>query len=1135
VSLTVSGPAHAAAPTCSSAPVGPGSGAGKGRCVLNIGKLLGGKERYYLDKVARSQEEYYTGAGEAPGEWAGAAAAQLDIAGEVSELGFLRILNGAHPDTAARLGGPPRGDRVSAYDLTFRAPKSVSLLYALGGPRVSAAARDAHARAHSAALSYLERHAAIARRGHGGHELVRGNGFLAAVFQHRTSRAGDPLLHSHAVIANLTRGPDGRWTALDGRALYAHAKTAGYLYQAVLRRALTRELGVRWDSVRNGVADIAGVPRAVIVGFSRRRQQITKRLAERGEHSAKSAQVAALDTRESKERGVSQETLRGRWRHRAEELDFAARDLETVLGQADRRQLTAADHAAIIAHLASPEGLTRETSTFCRRDVIQAVCEQLPAGAEASEVEDLADRFLAATHQVIQVTYTDDEDLAPAGDTIRRADGRTVSARVDLQRYSTHELVDLEAKLIAAAQRRQGVGAGVVPEQILGAVLAAHVGRGDPIGRPARLEPDQEAMVRALTTSGHGVELVNAQAGAGKTFALDAARAVWEASGYRVVGAALAAQAAKELTDGAGIEASTIRRLLLDLDDPKLPDLGADIVLVIDEAGMVGTRVLAQVLNYAERAGAKTVLVGDAAQLPEIDAGGAFRGLAVRVGAIHLAENRRQVHHWEREALQLLRAGDAGAAIGRYWQHNRVVVRASAPALRRQLVADWWAATSNAGEQPPVMVAARRADVADLNGRARALRAADGSLGAQTLSVGTREFAVGDRIVTLKNQRRRLGVLNGTRGTVTAVDSVAGSLEICTDDGRTLQLPRWYLASSHWRPRIDHGYAITGHKAQGMTTERAFVLGSEDLYKEWGYAAMSRGRQENRLYLVVGSNPLADEIELLGQVKQDPVAVIVRALGRTRAKTLALDHLTAAQAQAALLSASELQSRVDHAVALLEQRPPTTIHSDAAELRHERARLRAYQREEQSWLADANERLEDGRLRRSDRRRLQVMIDDRNAAVTQLGRRLDDVDQRLAGLEVEQAEQAAWDQEHAVALGEALIFGRELSHRELADAVRLEQAPPTYLTAELGGRPESVPGRAAWRAAAVRIEAYRAKHGIKDLDRAFGPAPPDLSPAVEGERAAVLQLTRTATQAIETAEAPVPADPTANLSHDLAL
>jgi conjugative relaxase-like TrwC/TraI family protein len=1108
--------------------------------VLNIGKVFRGKERYLLDQVAGSQRDYYTGAGEAPGQWAGTAAAELGIAGEVSEDGFLRIVNGAHPDTGARLGAPPRGGRVLAYDLTFRAPKSVSLLYAFGGVQVRRAVREAHERALAAALGYLERHAAIARRGHGGHELVRGNGFIAAVFQHRTSRAGDPLLHSHAVIANGTRGPDGRWTALDGRVLYNHGKTAGYLYQAVLRHEVTRDLRVPWDRVRNGVADIAGIPRAFIVGFSQRRQQITRRMAERGECSAKAAQVAALDTRQAKGEAVDQETLEGRWRQRAQELGFDVDDLAAVLGQADSRPLTARDRERILTHLAGPQGLTKEASTFCRRDVVRAVCEQLTAGAEAAEIEHLTDQLLAADQQVIQVTYTDEEDLTPVGDTIRRADGRAVSARVDSQRYSTHQLVSLEAELIADGQRRQGEHAGVVPEQVLTAVLDSHVGRRDgDAEQPSRLAPDQEAMVRALTTSGDGVELVNAQAGTGKTFALDAARAAWQAAGYRVVGAALAAQAAKELTDGAGIESSTISRLLLDLEDPRAPGLSRDTVLIIDEAGMVGTRLLAQVLGHADRGGAKVVLVGDTAQLPEIDAGGAFRGLTIRLGAIHLTENRRQVHQWERDALELLRAGDAGGAIGRYWQHGRVVVRASAPALRTQLVADWWAAMRKAEEQAPVMVAARRADVTDLNGRARALMAADGRLGPQSLTVGSKTFAVGDRIVTLKNERRRLGVLNGTRGTVTGVDLTAGALELCTDDGRSVRLPQWYLAGSRRRPgqRVDHGYAITGHKAQGMTTERAFVLGSEDLYKEWGYAAMSRGRQENRLYLVVGENPLADEIEVLGQTKQDPIAVIVRVLGRSRAKTLALDHLSAARAAAAALSAVELRAQIDQAAELLAHRPSVTAQTGAVELRQEQARLRGYQRDELSWLAHAHERLAHGDLRRGERRRLLGSISERQGAVTQLERRLEDLDQRLAGVEAERAAQAAWDQAHAQPLGEALIYGQELSHRELATAVQLEQAPPGYLVAELGGRPQSAAGRAAWRAAAISIEAYRARHGIDDPDSALGAVPTDPAPNpdLQAERAAVAQLTRAAIDAIEAVESPALPDPNLDPVRDLAL
>jgi hypothetical protein len=764
--------------------------------------------------------------------------------------------------------------------------------------------------------------------------------------------------------------------------------------------------------------------------------------------------------------------------------------------------------------------------------VLRAICERLPAGADLSEIESLAEQLLAADDLIIPVTHADELAVLPAGDTIRLADGRAIPARADLQRYSTKELLALEAEVIAAAAGRQGDGAGLVPKQVVTVVLAGHLGRRPRPGSPLpRLAPDQAAMVAALTTSGHGVQLVNAQAGAGKTFALDAARAVWQAAGYRVVGAALPGRAAEELAAGAGIDSSTISRLLLDLEDPRAPGLGPGTVLVIDEAGMVGTRLLARLLAAAEHAGAKVVLVGDTQQLPEIDCGGLFRGLQVRLGAVELANNRRQVERWEREALALLRAGDAGGAVGRYWQHGRVVVGDSAPALRSQLVADWWAAMGRSGEQPPVMIAARRADVVDLNGRARALMVADGRLGPQALTVGGQEYAVGDRIVTLRNQRRRLGVANGTRGTVTAVDVTAGALEVRTDHGRAVRLPRWYLTGP--RRRVDYGYAVTGHKAEGMTTDRTFVLGSEDIYKEWGYTALSRGRLENRLYLVIGDNPLAQDLDMLGQPTQDPVGVIVRALGRSHAKTLALDHLVAARAKAAELPEQELQARVARAAALLEQRPRLNAHTGPGELRQEQARLRGYQREELSWLGEAHDQLAQGGLPRGQRRRLQAAIGEREQALTQLGRRLADVDQRLADLDAQWVAQAAWDRDHAQPLGEALIFGRELSHRELAEAVRLEQDPPGHLVAELGGRPDTPAGRAAWRAAAIAIQAYRASHQVDDPTSALGPAPTD--PAAQLEWVETARLARAAVQAIDTLDSPVLPEPTPNQLRDLAL
>jgi conjugative relaxase-like TrwC/TraI family protein len=197
--------------------------------VLSLWKLSAGDapEGYYLEQVAQGREDYYGGEGEAPGQWAGSGARVLGLDGRVEDQGLARLLGACDPSSGEELRRPMSDGAVAGFDLTFRAPKSVSILWGAGEPDVACEVREAHDCAVERALGYLEREACLARRGHGGHQHVRGDGFVAAAFRHRASRAGDPLLHTHVVVGNLTRGPDGRWTALDGRLLYRHAKTAG--------------------------------------------------------------------------------------------------------------------------------------------------------------------------------------------------------------------------------------------------------------------------------------------------------------------------------------------------------------------------------------------------------------------------------------------------------------------------------------------------------------------------------------------------------------------------------------------------------------------------------------------------------------------------------------------------------------------------------------------------------------------------------------------------------------------------------------------------------------------------------------------------------------------------------------------
>ena len=861
--------------------------------MLNVGKLQKGQEQYYLESVARGAEDYYLGSGEAPGRWIGGGSKELELSGQVQGEELVMVLAGADPRSGAQLIPDRIRPRVPGFDLTFRAPKSVSLLFALGEPGVSEEVRDGHDAAVVEALGYLEREAALGRRRtDDGIVHVQTSGFVAAAFRHRTSRAGDPALHTHALVANLVRAGDGRWGAFDAAVVFAHAKTAGYLYQAHLRYELTRRLGVEWTDVHNGTAEVVGIQPSVLRAFSRRRQEIEERMAERGESSAAAAQVAALDTRAAKDYGVEPEALFPGWRERARQLGLGARELAATLRRTVWRQPTAREVAEMGRELSSPTGLCAESSSFSRRDAVRGWSEQLRLGAPVTEVERFTDWYLSEPGLAVPLA---EGRIAPrTGDVIRRKDGRAVPVKTDPKRFSTPEMLATEEALVRSAESRLGARVGVATEGALGKVLAERTW----------LSPEQVDMITTITRTPAGVVLVQGHAGTGKTYALDAARVAWQSSGLRVVGTSLSAEAARGLQAGAGIQSYTVDRLLLDLDDPEHGGFARGTVLVVDEAGMVGTRKMRRLLEHAERGHAKVVLVGDDKQLPEIDAGGAFRGLQRRLGAAELVENRRQEQAWEREALTWLREGEASRAVSAYQSKERVVTGDSVDEVRRQLVEDWWQA-KKAGE-PALMIAARRADVADLNSRARALMDAAGELGEGSITLRRGTFSPGDRVMTLKNSRG-LGVTNGTRGNVETVDPERRTLTFRTDDGRSIALPQSYLEAGH----VTHAYAITGHKAQGKTTTRAFVLGDDTAYREWGYVALSRGTKENRLYVV--SSP--DEADELGHeaetARPDVVHAFTQAVSRSRAKEMALDVAEPTREQVLHRRREELERRRD--------------------------------------------------------------------------------------------------------------------------------------------------------------------------------------------------------------------------------
>jgi len=812
--------------------------------VLNIGKLAAGKATYYLS-LATGAEDYYTGHGEPAGRWFGHGAAVLGLDGLVTAEDLTAILAGRAPGADVRLTRA----RMAGFDLTFRAPKSVSLLYGLGATdTVAGEVVAAHEAAVDAAVGYLERSAcATRRRVDGDITRIAGEGFVAAGFRHQTSRAGDPTLHTHVLVANMTRTPDGRWGALDGRQVFDHAKTAGYLYQAQLRAELTRRLGVEWGPVVNGCADVAGIPDRVIREFSKRRKEILERMDERGQWSAKAAQAAALDTRRAKDYRVDAAGLRTGWTERAERAGFGPDELVELLDAGRRREPSLSAAGGLVAELAGPDGLTKHKSTFTRPDVIRAYASALGDGGDVDAIEDLAGVYLSVTGPV---------PVGPVN---------------GVEAWTTRELLETERRLIAGIVARRHASTAVTTRaDVLAAITA----------RPT-ISDEQADMVAELCLCGHGVDVVVGAAGTGKTFALDTARAAWEQSGHHVYGAALSARAAAELHAGSGIESVTIARLLAQLDSGRLL-LDARSVVVVDEAGMVGTRTLDRLHRSTAAAGAKLVLVGDPAQLPEIEAGGAFRALTERLDPIRLVDNRRQIESWERHALHDLRSGRVGDAVAAYDDRQRIIVVSDPDTLRQRVIDDWFT-SHHTGEQA-LMIAAHRSEVDDLNQRAHQLLDADGRLGTTRLVVGAVEFAEGDRVMAVARNHYDLDILNGDLGTITRIHQ-SGAVTFTSDrTGAPRTMPAKRIEDGH----LGHGYARTNHKAQGATVDRTFTLGDDgDLDRQAAYTALSRGRIENRLYV------LEPDTDLTEPARPDEVVRdhVERELSRDRSQNLASDHL----------------------------------------------------------------------------------------------------------------------------------------------------------------------------------------------------------------------------------------------------
>lgn len=777
---------------------------------------------YYTNLAA---EDYYLGAGEPPGQWYGLGSRQLGLFGNTVEKADIEaLINGGAPSGAPLVQNAYSDKRRLGWDCTFSAPKSVSVVWARADDELRTKVQEAQTIAAKRGIDALERYAAFTRRGKAGETLERTAGLVAATFNHCTSREQDPQLHTHAVICNVAPRADDSWGSVESRKIYQWQKAAGALYRAELA-AQMKQLGFQIERDEDSF-HVSGVDKELCEHFSKRSKSIREELKKQGVDSSasKAGDLIKLDTR--KDKGlVDHQALLKSWQSEMDSMGFHTETLQSIQAEALLDAELPEDDQILYS-------ITDKKATFRPQDLFyQTAIQSVQSGSNAAECEKNVKRLIR-DQEVVELSAENPFEPQYTTKSVLNCERMMIQTARDLSSRFTKSLSEPEIQR-ALKKAESELVFPFDDEQI-------------------------EAVYNAL--NGPDISIVQGSAGAGKTTLMLAARHAYNERGYKVLGASIAKKAADNLQEETGIQSVTVASLINKITNGTNP-LSSTGVLVVDEAGQLPSTDLQKLTHCAYQAQCKLILTGEDKQLDAINRGGALRYLSNPevIGTQRIENIRRQRTAWAREVVADLRDGKAEKALKTLDEKGCLHFYENAENTKKSLVNSWHQYQKANPEKASLVIAQKWTDVQELSKAIRDIHISEGRVGQENItllcSVAGKsfktEFSKGDRIKFCRNDYRKLGVSNGTLGTIESirvVESADVEFSIRADDGRKVS----FLSSEYADDKgthLCHSYALTVYSSQGTTIDgNTFVYFTKEMNRANIYVAASRHKDESHIF-----------------------------------------------------------------------------------------------------------------------------------------------------------------------------------------------------------------------------------------------------------------------------------------------